>query len=740
MENKSMRFLSLLLALVMVISLMPVGHIHAEEGGLIKVPAAEAATELGLENIGDSAEFVIATGRKDRAVKTMIGNAVSGGGKSGVELINDTPDVITFEDAPAAFWTITKVEGGYTISVDGTNSVQINGNNNATLAEGAVVQIRVSENGSYGTGYFEIFNSIDGTNYFLNYFDSFGGVTASGCAASVWSDNDPGSQWKIYKVIEKAPEIDIWNKAAWTKVSVDTETAHNDTEGLFEYAFDGKLNTIWHSNWKDGANDVLTGENTFAGEINFGQEYFINQFSFLPRQDDTNWANGDGVVTMASLYVKDADDTEWKLVAEHQEFEHSQDLKTFTFEAQNVQYVRFVAERSVYNGWVAVAEFYINYEEPAAHEHSYKPVVTDPTCTEDGYTTYTCECGDSYVADVVDALGHSYEVDVTAPTCTEGGYTTYTCTVCGDSYVVDVPALGHTTGKVVVENDVPATCTEDGSFDAVYYCTVCGAEESRETTIVKATGHYEAVVSGYPATCEETGLTDGVQCCVCQEWITAQEKIPATGHTPATLPGYDATCTADGLTDGTYCTVCDATITAQEKIPALGHNYEDGNCTRCGEADPDFVAVIATGWSGYTEWALTADGVLTFTSSGQTLNGETNLKNYWKVGGVLTLPWGQYADMITKVVIEDGIHDIGQMAFYELPNLQIVELGKDVTEIRNYTFKNCKNLTSINLESVDFIREGAFYGCAALENITFAEGVVVEDWAFSRTPYVEMNP
>ena len=152
------------------------------------------------------------------------------------------------------------------------------------------------------------------------------------------------------------------------------------------------------------------------------------------------------------------------------------------------------------------------------------------------------------------------------------------------------------------------------------------------------------------------------------------------------------------------------------------------------------VTVLAEGWSGYTTWVLTSDGTLTFTSSGQTLNGETNLKNYWKVGGVLTLPWGQYADMITKVVIEDGIHDIGQMAFYALPNLQTVELGKDVTEIRNYTFKNCTKLTSINLESVDYIREGAFYGCAALENITFAEGVVVEDWAFSRTDYAEMNP
>ena len=149
------------------------------------------------------------------------------------------------------------------------------------------------------------------------------------------------------------------------------------------------------------------------------------------------------------------------------------------------------------------------------------------------------------------------------------------------------------------------------------------------------------------------------------------------------------------------------------------------------------VEVIAEGWSGYTTWTLTSDGTLTFTPTEQKLeNGETNLKNYWKVNGVLTLPWGDYAEMITKVVIEEGIHDIGQMAFYELPNLTEVVLPESAVEIRHYAFKNCSNLTTINLEVVEFIREGAFYGCSALENVSFAEGVVIEDWAFSKTPVV----
>ena len=41
-------------------------------------------------------------------------------------------------------------------------------------------------------------------------------------------------------------------------------------------------------------------------------------------------------------------------------------------------------------------------------EHVCTAVVTPPTCTERGYTTYTCACGESYIGDYVDALGHKF--------------------------------------------------------------------------------------------------------------------------------------------------------------------------------------------------------------------------------------------------------------------------------------------------------------------------------------------
>ena len=42
------------------------------------------------------------------------------------------------------------------------------------------------------------------------------------------------------------------------------------------------------------------------------------------------------------------------------------------------------------------------------HECSYSAVVTAPTCTNGGYTTYKCECGESYIADETEATGHTY--------------------------------------------------------------------------------------------------------------------------------------------------------------------------------------------------------------------------------------------------------------------------------------------------------------------------------------------
>ena len=89
---------------------------------------------------------------------------------------------------------------------------------------------------------------------------------------------------------------------------------------------------------------------------------------------------------------------------------------------------------------------------PAAG-HRYTDTVTDPTCTEQGYTTHTCTvCGLRYADAYVPAPGHTWDdgVVTTAPTATADGVRTYTCTVCGASKTESIPATGVVTPPVHV--------------------------------------------------------------------------------------------------------------------------------------------------------------------------------------------------------------------------------------------------------------------------------------------------
>ena len=80
------------------------------------------------------------------------------------------------------------------------------------------------------------------------------------------------------------------------------------------------------------------------------------------------------------------------------------------------------------------------------HRHEYNSQITQPTCTEKGYTTYTCECGDTYVDDYIDELNHDELVhQAQEPTCDDIGWEEYvTCKRegCNYSTYVEIPATG----------------------------------------------------------------------------------------------------------------------------------------------------------------------------------------------------------------------------------------------------------------------------------------------------------
>ena len=110
-------------------------------------------------------------------------------------------------------------------------------------------------------------------------------------------------------------------------------------------------------------------------------------------------------------------------------------------------------------------------EAETPHEHSYKDVVTAPTCTAKGYTTHTCACGDSYVDTYVDALGHAWDNGKVTkqPTATEDGVKTYTCTRCGETKTETISATGCPSAGFT---DVPGE--DNWAHAGIDYCVANG--------------------------------------------------------------------------------------------------------------------------------------------------------------------------------------------------------------------------------------------------------------------------
>lgn len=274
----------------------------------------------------------------------------------------------------------------------------------------------------------------------------------------------------------------------------------------------------------------------------------------------------------------------------------------------------------------------------AEHQHQYVPAVTAPTCTEQGYTTYTCRCGDSYKDNYTESTGHTFGIwivtkeatytepgervrycvwgdlveteeipiidhthqyvdVVTSPTCTEQGYTTHTCSKCADSYVDTYQdALGHSYGEWIVIRE--STETEKG--ERKHTCVRCNLEETEEMPLAEHQHQYTEEVT--EPTCVKQGYT--YYYCSCGESYKDHYKDPL-GHDyqeKVTAP----TCTEQGYTTYT-CTRCTNTY-EDHKTPALDHDFGEWvvtkpateetkgerqrTCTRCNETQTEELPVI----------------------------------------------------------------------------------------------------------------------------------------------------
>ena len=215
-------------------------------------------------------------------------------------------------------------------------------------------------------------------------------------------------------------------------------------------------------------------------------------------------------------------------------------------------------------------------------------IVTEPACTEGGYTTYVCQgCGEDVVGNFTEATGHTpgeaVEENRVEPTCTEkGSYDSVVyCEVCGEEVSrepFEIEATGHTPGEAVEENRVEPTCTEKGSYDSVVYCEVCDAEIDRVKVDIEATGHTpgEAVEENrVEPTCTEKGSYDSVVYCeVCGEEVSREPfEIDALGHVLVQVAAKAPTCTESGWNAYESCQREGCGYSTYQELPASGHKF-----------------------------------------------------------------------------------------------------------------------------------------------------------------------
>ena len=336
------------------------------------------------------------------------------------------------------------------------------------------------------------------------------------------------------------------------------------------------------------------------------------------------------------------------------------------------------------------------------HDCKYTPTVTPPTCIQQGFTTYTCECGASYTADYKDTVDHDYfngkcricggEHDckytdaVTVPTCTERGLTTHTCD-CGASYIDGyTDPTGHNYSATVTEQ----TCTEKGF---ITHTCVCG--DSYIDGYTDALGH--DYIDGECSRCGHFNYTVGLAyslsddgtyyiCTGIGEATDTEIIIPSSYNgLPVTEIGRNAFIDCSQITS----------VTLHSGITLID-NYAFSDCANLREIIiPNSVEEI---------------GICAFRG----------------------------CKSLTEITLPDGLTKIGSGAFRECGFTELV-VPDSVTSIGNYAFYGCSNLTEITIPAgVEALGSYTFTSCTKLEKINF-KGTVAQWQAIPHTDWLYMS-
>ena len=272
--------------------------------------------------------------------------------------------------------------------------------------------------------------------------------------------------------------------------------------------------------------------------------------------------------------------------------------------------------------------------------------------------------------------------------------------------------VSYTNQHLLTKTEAKAkTCTEDGNKE-YWTCEHCGkyflsddtnpetAKAVEQSEFIIPASHKLTKVDAKAVTCAENGNKEYWTCEHCGKYFLSDDTNPATA---------------------TAVELSETVIPALKHKNAITRGVAEPNGTKPGYSGdrycPDCDTVLEKGYTYWNEgnltWTLDADGTLTISGTGAMKNYDyDNLSPVYNNSNV------------KKVVIEDGVTNIEDTAFWNCTSLTSITIPDSVTSIGYRAFLNCNSLTSITIpDGVTSIGSFAFYSCSSLTSITIPDGV-----------------